>query len=260
MSSMTSSTFSPGAQNRALVTCMLASLALHALVLLLPGLRPGAPAPGATRTLTATFTPRVTAPATLPPVPGVKKHAEPEPPGPEAPRPKPEPRPEAPRAVISTPSPAPAPAAARAAQVPTAPAAEPPAAAAGSASNTAAAGPAQTQPAAASPGAGRAASDADAGTLDQYRLALIGAARRYKRYPVQAMDKGWQGRVEIRLVVGANGMIQSSLVKASSGYEILDNQALDMVMKAKPLTPIPAALRGREFSVDIPVIFYLQAG
>ena len=258
MSSMTSSTFSPGAQNRALVTCMLASLALHALVLLLPGLRPGAPAPGATRTLTATFTPRVTAPATLPPVPEVKKHAEPEPPGPEAPRPKPEPRPEAPRAVISTPSPAPA--AARAAQVPTAPAAEPPAAAAGSASNTAAAGPAQTQPAAASPGAGRAASDADAGTLDQYRLALIGAARRYKRYPVQAMDKGWQGRVEIRLVVGANGMIQSSLVKASSGYEILDNQALDMVMKAKPLTPIPAALRGREFSVDIPVIFDLQAG
>ena len=74
------------------------------------------------------------------------------------------------------------------------------------------------------------------------------------------MDKGWQGRVEIRLVVGANGMIQSSLVKASSGYEILDNQALDMVMKAKPLTPIPAALRGREFSVDIPVIFDLQAG
>ena len=61
MSSMTSSTFSPGAQNRALVTCMLASLALHALVLLLPGLRPGAPAPGATRTLTATFTPRAVA-------------------------------------------------------------------------------------------------------------------------------------------------------------------------------------------------------
>jgi len=51
-----------------------------------------------------------------------------------------------------------------------------------------------------------------------------------------------------------------SLVKASSGYEILDNQALDMVKKAKPLTPIPAALRGREFTVDIPVIFDLQAG
>ncbi len=56
------------------------------------------------------------------------------------------------------------------------------------------------------------------------------------------------------------GAIRSSLVTASSGHEILDNQALDMVHKAKPLTPIPAALRGREFAVDIPVIFDLQAG
>jgi protein TonB len=117
-------------------------------------------------------------------------------------------------------------------------------------------------PAAAPPGAGatRAGSDADAGTLEQYRLALIVAARRYKRYPAQAMDNGWQGRVEVRLVVGANGMIQNSLVKVSSGHEILDNQALDMVKKAKPLAPIPPALRGREFTVDIPVIFDLQAG
>ena len=65
---------------------------------------------------------------------------------------------------------------------------------------------------------------------------------------------------ERRLIIGPNGAIQSSLVKASSGYEILDSQAMDMVKKAKPLTPIPAALRGREFMVDIPVIFDLQAG
>ena len=74
------------------------------------------------------------------------------------------------------------------------------------------------------------------------------------------MERGWQGRVEIRLVIRSNGVIQSTNVKASSGYEILDNQALDMVKKAKPLTPIPAALRGREFTVDIPVIFDLQSG
>jgi TonB family protein len=49
-------------------------------------------------------------------------------------------------------------------------------------------------------------------------------------------------------------------VKSSSGYEILDNVAVDMIKKAKPLTPIPAALRGKEFTVDIPVIFDLQTG
>lgn len=260
VSTSSAAVFSPGAQNRALALCVFASLVLHALVLLLPGLRPGAPAPAATRILTATFAPRVAAVEPLPAAPDVAKRVEPEPP-----RPKSEARPEIPRPVIATPLPGPGPAAPRAAEVAAAPAipAEPSAAApSGSASGASAARPAETQPAAASPGAGTARSenDADTGTLDQYRLALIGVAKRYKRYPAQAMDKGWQGKVEIRLVVGANGTIQSTLIKASSGYEILDNQALDMVKKAKPLTPIPAALRGREFTVDIPVIFDLQSG
>ncbi len=33
-----------------------------------------------------------------------------------------------------------------------------------------------------------------------------------------------------------------------------------MVKKGKPLTPLPAASHGREFTVDIPVIFELQTG
>jgi len=256
--------FSPSAQNRALAWCVSASLVLHALALLLPALRPGAPAPVATRILTATFAPRVAAGEPRPAVPEVTKRIEPEP---VRPKPEARPQPETPRPVIPTPlsGPGPEPAVARAPEVPAAPAlpAEPSASApSGSAPGASAAGPAEAQSAAGSPGAGttRSGSDADTGTRDQYRLALIVTARRYKRYPAQAMDKGWQGKVEIRLVVGANGTLQSTLIKASSGYEILDNQALDMVKKAKPLTPIPAALRGREFTVDIPVIFDLQAG
>lgn len=101
------------------------------------------------------------------------------------------------------------------------------------------------------------ADPADSGTLDQYRLSLMGQARRYKRYPSQAMEKGWTGKVEVRLVVGPDGTMQGVLVKSSSGYAVLDNQAIDIVKKAKPLTPIPPALRGREFSVDVPVIFEL---
>ena len=74
-----------------------------------------------------------------------------------------------------------------------------------------------------------------------------------------AMEKGWAGKVEIRIIIGTNGMTQSILVKTSSGFELLDKTAIDMVTKAKPMTPIPPALRGREFTVDIPVIFSLQA-
>ncbi|HET7201044.1 MAG TPA: energy transducer TonB [Burkholderiales bacterium] len=101
----------------------------------------------------------------------------------------------------------------------------------------------------------------DAGLLEAYRLALIDAAKRYKRYPVQAMERGWEGRVEIRVVVDANGAIKNALVKTSSRYQILDAQALDMVKRAfNALTQVRPAPRGREFTVDVPVIFELQTG
>ena len=85
------------------------------------------------------------------------------------------------------------------------------------------------------------------------------ATRRYKRYPAKAMENGWQGRVVVRMVIGANGMLVSTSVKTSSGYEILDNQALDMLKKGKTTVPIPASLRGREFAIDVPVIFNLES-
>jgi periplasmic protein TonB len=117
-------------------------------------------------------------------------------------------------------------------------------------------GPVSTEPAARPP-----AELSDAGLLEAYRLALIDAAKRYKRYPVRAMERGWEGRVEIRVVVDANGAIKDALVKTSSRYQILDAQALDMVKRAfNALTQVRPAPRGREFTVDVPVIFELQTG
>jgi protein TonB len=120
--------------------------------------------------------------------------------------------------------------------------------------------PVESPPATSPPnGVASAQSDSvDAGSLDQYRLALISAARRYKRYPAQAMERGWQGKVEVRLVIAADGRIKSASVRTSSGYGILDQQALDMITKGKTLAQIPGALRGRDFVVDVPVIFDLQ--
>jgi len=95
--------------------------------------------------------------------------------------------------------------------------------------------------------------------LAQYRLAVIEAARRYKRYPPVALDNNWQGRAEVRMAIGADGTIAALSVRSSSGHEILDREALDMIRKAKPVTPIPTSLRGTAFTVDIPVVFSLEA-
>jgi protein TonB len=98
----------------------------------------------------------------------------------------------------------------------------------------------------------------DLGSLAQYRLALIGAATQHKRYPPRAIDLGWEGRVDVRLVVGPDGALAGLLVRRSSGHDLLDRQALELLRTASALTPVPPALRDREFAVDVPVLYELK--
>jgi len=99
----------------------------------------------------------------------------------------------------------------------------------------------------------------EAGSLAQYRLALIGAAKRLKHYPAQAIDRGIEGRVDVRLVIGADGALAAVLVKRSSGHEVLDRQAVDTMRRATAATPIPPALRNREIVVEIPLLYELKS-
>ena len=99
----------------------------------------------------------------------------------------------------------------------------------------------------------------EAGSLAQYRLALIGAAKRLKHYPAQAIDRGLEGRVDVRLVIGADGAPAAVLVKRSSGHEVLDRQAVDTMRRASAATPIPPALRNREIVVEIPLLYELKS-
>lgn len=243
------------AGERALFWGVLASIALHALVLL--GLSwGGAPAPAAKTLLVLTA--RLAPFAAAPRAPSQPKPALPAPPESAS----------APRTALTKPAATPArtPQKAAPAEAVKAPQPEPaPGAPGAEASGAPSAAPIQTRPAPQAPAgspatdaAAKPGNEADKGTLEQYRMALIVATRRYKRYPAIAMEKGWQGRVEVHMVIGANGMIASALIKTGSGHDILDNQALDMLKKGKTTVPIPASLRGREFSIDVPVIFNLD--
>ncbi|MCX7961608.1 MAG: energy transducer TonB [Burkholderiales bacterium] len=98
----------------------------------------------------------------------------------------------------------------------------------------------------------------EANTLAQYRIALMEAARAFRRYPRLARENNWQGRVTVRVAIAPGGALAAVAVASSSGYPVLDQQALDMLRSAQARTPVPPALRGREFSVEIPVIFDLR--
>ena len=124
--------------------------------------------------------------------------------------------------------------------------------------------PAQAVPSLSSPAAkaeasaAQAASGPDAGNVARFRLELMDIARRYKRYPRIAQDNNWEGRVELRIAFGEDGAISSLSVKKGSGRTVLDDEAQAMIRVAKSKVSIPPALRGRAFTLEIPVDFFLK--
>src|SRR4051794_17066889 len=185
VSTSSANLFRPDSQQRALLACVAASIALHAAVLFaFPELRRSAPALP------------LAMPATL-----VSSAAQPEPAAAERPvitepprrksRPRPvarpDPQPEVARAV---PTPVPE-------TEPVAPAPEPPAREVVQAPAAAPSPPGPIQTETPRP----SAQVWDGQTLQQYRLGLMAFAKQFKRYPVQAMERGWEGRVEIRITV-----------------------------------------------------------
>lgn len=109
-------------------------------------------------------------------------------------------------------------------------------------------------------GATRSSSQAaaDGGSLAQYRILVMARAKGARAYPETAMRNQWAGRTDVRLVIAPDGAIDSLVVRSSSGHAPLDLEAVELIRQAALQVPLPAALRGHSFDVEIPVIFALD--
>lgn len=99
---------------------------------------------------------------------------------------------------------------------------------------------------------------ASADDLRQYRLSLAISARRFKRYPALARERGWEGTVEVALNVNALLPVPEVVLVRSSGQDVLDQQALEMMTQAARVTSLPQSLKGRDFRILLPVKFSLE--
>jgi TonB family protein len=101
----------------------------------------------------------------------------------------------------------------------------------------------------------QAVASPEASTIGQYRYQLAAAAARHNAYPPEALINGWEGEVVVELRVGASGAVSDVRVARSSGFEALDEQALDMYRRAAREVAVPRALWGREFGVELRTIY-----
>ena len=231
-----------GDRNRVLHYAILASLALHAVLLLgLPDLISGA-------RHAASLPPKIIARLMAPePIPVPAPPPQPPPQAaPAVPPPQPKKKPPAPvlakpapeRPVQVEPSRAPEP------PVPPAPVAEPAPAPAKPAEEVVTAAPAAPAPAAPPVASAQMLEEQSA---DHYRMELIAAlARTIKdRYPPQARDNNWEGDVLLGVVVRPNGNVSIN-VKRGSRFRVLDQGAVAALRQATQEVPVPPALRGKE--------------
>jgi periplasmic protein TonB len=77
------------------------------------------------------------------------------------------------------------------------------------------------------------------------------------RYPPLSKRMGEQGRVLVRVLIGADGLPQRAELKASSGYERLDNAAIEYLMRCR-FTPGQVGGVPQAMWHDAPVNYVLE--
>jgi protein TonB len=175
------------------------------------------------------------------------------PPPPKKPEPRPEPekpkpiKPEPPKKVEPRPEPPPKP-----------PAKPDPQATPATEAPPAAAPPGTTAPTATN----QAAQVRDGAAAQQQRVtwqgALIAHLERFKRYPRAAQIRRQEGAPLVAFSMDRNGHILSARLHTSSGYRMLDKEALDLITRAEPLPIPPDSVKGDPLSLVVPIEFFIR--
>jgi len=90
--------------------------------------------------------------------------------------------------------------------------------------------------------------------LEAYRQSVSKEVMRHMRYPRVAVMRKWQGKTVVEMQLSADGEVIQVVVAESSGKEVLDEAALEMVRRSLPLPKPPPGVR----TVTVPVAFRLQ--
>ena len=79
-----------------------------------------------------------------------------------------------------------------------------------------------------------------------------------RRYPNWAKKQGLEGTVYLAFVVLSSGVAKDIKIVQSSGFSILDKEAVSTVKRANPFPPIPEEMRVSSLSMEVSVVFTLQ--
>ena len=77
-------------------------------------------------------------------------------------------------------------------------------------------------------------------------------------YPDQARQYGWGGTVKLASHILNDGTLANASVRESSGYDVLDDNALSTAKNLSPYSAFPSNLKLQDVTVTIPIVYSLN--
>ncbi|MFO7527982.1 MAG: energy transducer TonB [Marinobacter sp.] len=94
--------------------------------------------------------------------------------------------------------------------------------------------------------------------VDNYLSKLSRHLARFYDYPRRARRLGQEGTPVIVFQFRRDGTLIRHNLRDSSGHELLDEAAMNMLAQAAPLPEVPDRMEGQSFSYALPVRFRLR--
>ena len=97
------------------------------------------------------------------------------------------------------------------------------------------------------------------GVRDDYTAKIMALLQQHKRYPRAARRRGYEGSALLVFTLLPNGEVRDYALRKQTGYEVLDEATLAMLMKAGPFPRFPENLTEPWIRFQVPVSFKLKA-
>lgn len=108
-------------------------------------------------------------------------------------------------------------------------------------------------------GAGSAQKETNAQIKARYEQTMSGWLQRHRVVPEMARKLGQHGTPVLRVRIVRSGAVKYFAIERGSGYELIDQAAMDMVRRANPFPAVPENYQGGEvLEFLIPVTFDLK--
>lgn len=102
------------------------------------------------------------------------------------------------------------------------------------------------------------ASTAMKGMVKDYTFRLQAWLEQKKRYPRKALERSIEGQAMLSFAIDRSGNVQHYNLQKSSGFELLDNEVLQMVKRASPFPRVPDNYPASRLSFTVPVNFAIN--